>query len=395
MPYILYKTNGNTLAVVNDGSVDNSTSITFVGRNYSGYGEVQNENFLHLLENFANNTAPAKPVQGQIWFNSTIGDQNLNYSYDGSNFKSLANLTRSSSDPALTSTPFIGDMWWDTTNNVLKTWGSIGNWIVVGPNNSITSVASWQGITEYDNLRNPYNVLKGYIGYDPVVVISDKQFSPIPSSDLYANYPAVQPGITLKGAYPGTGSTLASQYYVWGTAAEALSAVTATNVVVSTPTTSTAYIPFVGTNTGSSSVQTTSSFTYNVSTGVMNAVAAAAQYADLAEKYLADQEYPVGTVVSVGGSAEVTACQVGDLPIGVVSANPAFMMNKDLVGGTYIALKGRVPVLVNGAVTKGTYLAAGPNGYAQDFGVQFANSPFAVALEDFAGPMGLVEAVVL
>ena len=356
MPYILYKTNGNTLAVVNDGSVDNSTSITFVGRNYSGYGEVQNQNFLHLLENFANTTAPTKPIQGQLWFNNTIGEQNLNFSYDGTNFKSLANLTRSSSDPSLTTNPFVGDMWWDTSNNLLKAWASIGTWVVVGPNNSITSVASWQGITEYDNLRNPYNVLKGYIGYDPVVVVSDKQFSPSITSDLYQNYPTIKSGLTLKGAN-SKGSTIASQNYIWGTAAEALSAVTATNVTVTVPTTSTAYVPFVGTSTGSSSIQTTSSFSYNVSTGVLNATATAAQFADLAEKYLADQAYPVGTVVSVGGSAEVTACQVGDLPIGVVSANPAFMMNKDLVGGTYIALKGRVPVLVNGSVKKGTYLS--------------------------------------
>jgi hypothetical protein len=122
--------------------------------------------------------------------------------------------------------------------------------------------------------------------------------------------------------------------------------------------------------------------------------ATAARYADLAEKYLADQEYEVGTVVVVGGEAEVTASSYGELAIGVVSANPAFMMNKDLEGGTYIALKGRVPVKVNGAVKKGDRLTAGDTGCAVV--TKECKDVFAVALEssEDAG-VKLIEAVVL
>jgi hypothetical protein len=115
----------------------------------------------------------------------------------------------------------------------------------------------------------------------------------------------------------------------------------------------------------------------------------------LAEKYLADADYETGTVVTVGGTKEVTACTQGDRAIGVVSANPAFMMNKDLVGGTYIALKGRVPVKVTGAVKKGDRLVAGPAGTAlvrQNFNVD----TFAIALEssDVDG-ITTIEALVL
>jgi hypothetical protein len=122
--------------------------------------------------------------------------------------------------------------------------------------------------------------------------------------------------------------------------------------------------------------------------------ATAARYADLAEKYLADQEYEVGTVVVVGGEAEVTASIAGQRAIGVVSANPAFMMNKDLEGGTYIALKGRVPVKVNGAVKKGDRLTAGDTGCAVV--TKECKDVFAVALEssEDAG-IKLIEAVVL
>ena len=120
-----------------------------------------------------------------------------------------------------------------------------------------------------------------------------------------------------------------------------------------------------------------------------------AQYADLAEKYLADQEYPIGTVVAVGGDAEVTASQFGDLAIGVVSDKPAYMMNSELEGGTYIALKGRVPVSVVGAIRKGQRLIATNNGCAVA-GVPASNNVFAVALETSDNiDVKLIEAVIL
>ncbi len=120
----------------------------------------------------------------------------------------------------------------------------------------------------------------------------------------------------------------------------------------------------------------------NITANIFNGTATAARYADLAEKYLADKEYEAGTVVSIceHGEHEVEACQWGQRAIGVVSTNPAFMMNKDLEGGTYIALKGRVPCKVTGAVRKGQRLIAGNNGTAVA-AVPHANDVFAVALE--------------
>jgi hypothetical protein len=128
---------------------------------------------------------------------------------------------------------------------------------------------------------------------------------------------------------------------------------------------------------------------------IFDGVATAAQYADLAEKYLADAEYQAGTVVMIGGEKEVTACAFGKRAIGVVSANPAFMMNKDLEGGTYIALKGRVPVKVIGSVKKGDDLIATNHGMAM-MSVPHASGVFAVALEssDDTG-VKLIEALVL
>jgi hypothetical protein len=122
--------------------------------------------------------------------------------------------------------------------------------------------------------------------------------------------------------------------------------------------------------------------------------ATAARYADLAEKYLADKEYEPGTVVCIcqHGDHEVEASSAGKRALGVVSTNPAFMMNKDLEGGTYIALKGRVPVKVYGRVKKGDELIAGNEGNA----IAGEGKVFAIALESNDNPsVKLVEAVVL
>ena len=86
--------------------------------------------------------------------------------------------------------------------------------------------------------------------------------------------------------------------------------------------------------------------------------ATSAKYADLAERYLPDASYDVGTVMVFGGSKEVTQSTKQNCPsiAGVVSTDPAFLMNAELEGGITLALRGRVPVKVTGAVRKGDVL---------------------------------------
>ena len=133
----------------------------------------------------------------------------------------------------------------------------------------------------------------------------------------------------------------------------------------------------------------------NLTANVFNGTATAAQYADLAEKYLSDAEYSVGTVVSVGGEKEITASKTGDRAIGVISENPAFMMNKDLEGGVYVALKGRVPVKVAGSVFKGQRLVASNDGTAV-ISASHSSDVFAIALETHTNTgVKLVECVIL
>jgi len=129
--------------------------------------------------------------------------------------------------------------------------------------------------------------------------------------------------------------------------------------------------------------------------GTFSGTATEAQYADLAEKYIADDDYAVGTVIAVGGEQEVTAAttDMGHSVIGVVSDNPAYLMNKDLENGTAIALKGRVTVRILGSVSKGDRLEA-----SSIPGLATANNSksawsFAIALND--SDDDTVEAVIL
>lgn len=155
-------------------------------------------------------------------------------------------------------------------------------------------------------------------------------------------------------------------------------------VAVPTLTVSTALTP---TANASINLGSTSAWWNNI-----YGVAIQAKYADLAEKYLPDADYPVGTVLMIGGTHEVTACAPGHRAIGAVSDAPAYLMNFDLEGGVAVALKGRVPVRVEGIVDKGDRLVAGNNGAA----VVSTGETFAIALEGNAdGANNVVEALIL
>jgi len=128
----------------------------------------------------------------------------------------------------------------------------------------------------------------------------------------------------------------------------------------------------------------------------MYGVSTSAQYADLAELYESDATYEPGTVVSFGGDAEVTmSTETMDSRIaGVVSTNPAYLMNSDLENGVAIALTGRVPVKVMGTIRKGDMLVAAGEGYAKAEANPRMGSVIGKALEDFNGTNGIIEVVV-
>ena len=395
MPYILTKSNGTTLVTVQDATVDNTTSLTFVGRNYSGYGQAIEENFVHLLENFSNTTAPTNPVQGQLWFDSA--NQQLQISYDGVNFTNASNASVSNVKP---SNPIQGSLWWDTGNNLLKvyvsgTWESSDVFGGAGSSWDFNKIVSLSGLKP--SIKATYN-------NNVFAVFSDQsEYAPFNDSLVSTNsFPIIKKGITLPGADSITGSSASSSsngYLLWGTAAEAI---TTKGVTVSqTVDNNTYYIPFANGTTGSPSFYTNSSFNYNPNTNILQVTASAALYADLAERYEADDIYEPGTVLVIGGSKEVTTTtKYADTRVaGIVSKNPAYMMNSG--AGTdethpYIALKGRVPCKVVGSILKGDLLVTSTRpGHAEKAIGFLSGAIIGKALEDNFEGSAVIEVLVV
>ena len=174
---------------------------------------------------------------------------------------------------------------------------------------------------------------------------------------------------TITAALSGNATTATTAAACSGNSA---TATTSTNVTTTdnTATNETVYIAFVDGTSGAQGIEVDSTgLTYNpstntLSTSVFSGTATTAQYADLAEMYIPDAGYAAGTVLKVGGAFEVTQCNSIDVPAGVVSENPAYLMNSEQEGGIPVALVGRVRVRIVGPVEKGQVVRADDNGVA-------------------------------
>lgn len=456
MAYTINRYNGTVLTTVEDGTVNTATELKLIGKNYAGYGEAQNENYLFLLENFANTASPTKPLSGMLWYDS--GNAKLRF-YDGSAWKTTGGAEVASTAPA---TSVEGDFWWDTTSNQLKAKNADGEWVLIGPQAAGTGVTQMTSITLTDTLSATHAVIAATIDDAVMYIISDAEFT-IAAADAIAGFDVIKAGLTLVNTTASTNGVTTGDYYYWGTASNALTlnGIPAASFVQtgsasfdgiisssdnglsvgddvdlliyidtdnSTPVIklernllrfknssdaviatveSTGILP--GTNntynlgsaskkwanvyatsfdgvattanqmrlgtTGSTYVSSSISAAVNtiaardgsgdLTAVVFNGTATKARYADLAEKYSTAEELAPGTVVSVCDHEghDVEAAKVGDIAIGVVSTDPALMMNSE-ADGQYIGLKGRLPVRVIGAVKKGQAVYVDNNGCA-------------------------------
>jgi len=426
MAYILNKTNGSIIATVQDATLDQSTDLLFLGRNYAGYGEPQNENFIKLLENFSNTTPPSKPIEGEIWYDSSNKRINV---YDSKEWKSISNLIVSDKNPFNENNPPpTGNLWYNSLEDQL--FASNGtSYVLIGPPIGADTQAGWRGSYEQDRLQPGtaiYNI-KAVIGTDVVSVVSNQEYEVYAdATSSYPIYVAATPplklykGINLIGAHPTTGvsasinpttGVYSSGTVLWGTAAHAINANSSTYTsgitFVVDGTNSYKPVLFSTTSTnGKGTINIDYGFMYNPSTNYVRAtrfegLATSALYADLAERYEADTAYDAGTVLVIGGEKEVTTTVIyADTRVaGIVSKNPAYMMNSE--AGTdethpYIALKGRVPCKVIGPINKGDLLVTSVHaGYACVGQSVFGGAIIGKALENKSEGFGVIEVLVV
>lgn len=430
MAYTINLTDGTIFAVIADGTINTSATVgggvplILVGKNYAGYGEFLDENFIHLLENGAGPSQPGAPLAGQLWFNATTKALNL---YSNGAFKTLGCTTASSTAP---NNNVVGDLWWDTLNAQLKVWTGT-NWLLVGPQfTAATGVTGAIVDTIVDNTGASHVVIKLFVQDDVVGIVSkDAAFTPAVGIAGFTTQ-GVLPGITLatsigsqfplfqgtavlaQGLIGGGGNIIPASAFMRtdqntgtsgtlavtnngglsvGVNSDFRAFVTGTNVTVANQTANgnlslsvnvagapTAALTLIGT-TGQVGVIGLSNLNGNgignigSSTAYFNTVfaqATSAQYADVAERFHADQEYAPGTVVELGGSAEITSARedLSDVVFGVISTQAAYLMNSGAGNNAThppIAMTGRVPVRTVGAIRKGDRLVSAGNGMAR------------------------------
>jgi hypothetical protein len=391
MSYTINLTDGAVFATIADGTINTASSMTLVGKNYAGYGQFLDTNFIRLLESGSNTTAPGAPLEGQLWWDSGNALMKV---YNGTTFKTISSATASATAPTSNVT---GDLWYDTVNAQLNVWTGT-TFLLVGP--QFTAGTGTTGAivaTILDNIGSSHVVIQLFVQDSIVGIVSkDATFTP---AVAIPGYTTVRPGITLS-------TLVGSQVPLFqGTAtnAQTLNSLSSSEFMRTDANTATSGTLSVNNNTGLA-VGASSSFRVSVSgndvtlrnqtsggnlflgvnvagnvtptltmfgaNGAISGNQINANYADVAERFEADQELLPGTVVELGGSAEIT--QVGDdlseKVFGVISTRAAYLMNSSAgPDATHppVAMTGRVPVKVVGSVARGDRLVSAGNGHAR------------------------------
>ena len=416
MSYTINLTDGTIFAVVADGTINTDSSQTLVGKNYAGYGEFLNENYIRLLENASNTSAPGAPLTGQLWWDKTNSVMKV---YNGTIFKVISAATASASQPA---SNVAGDLWFDTTNDQLKAYSGSA-FITIGPASTAGEGTSGAIVTTITDSApgSDHVIVQMYVNNVIVGIWSkDATFTPAASISGFATIgPGLNMSTTVSNAvFNGTATNADTLDTLNSTSFMRSDAATSNNTSISVLSDTGLYVGgdsdariFVsGTDvyhnnqtqdgdvyhqindggvtttvikidgaTASLGVRDITNLQANgvgnigSSAGYFNTIfakATSAEYADMAERFHADAEYTSGTVVELGGVNEITLCveELSAKVFGVVSTKAAYLMNGG--AGTNethppIAMTGRVPVNVMGFITKGDRLVSAGNGVAR------------------------------
>jgi len=305
--YTINKSDNTVLANIADGTInDTSSSIKLIGKNSSSYGESINENFVHILENFASTVQPINPLVGQVWFDKSEKRAKI---YLGTNIGwNRFSITHIGTSPPATNSVNTGDLWYDETNSELKVYTN-NNWITI-TQGAVPATVRAKNIL--DNASNGKAILEFVVNTEVVAVVSSyDKFVPqtgqaIPDTNptqyYHEKFPLIFKGITLNN---------------------------------------------------SNANDNENNYKYN-------GIASSAYYADLAERYHADIKINPGYLVKVGGINEITMTdKKGDSVFGVISEKPGLELNANAGNNDthpYVALIGRVTAKIAGDITKGDYI---------------------------------------
>ncbi|MFY8212440.1 MAG: hypothetical protein ACOVLB_07245 [Candidatus Nanopelagicus sp.] len=368
MAYTIIRSDGAVLTTIQDGTINTtSTSLGLPGRNYSGYGQTLDTNYVRIMESFASSSPPPNPLKGQLWFNTTSSTMCV-CPLDGE--------TVASNWLTLTSTSVSGNA---TLANVNVTGTLVAN--------NVTAANAFIGDTidiRLANVSANLNVSNANI--------TTAKLGALNTTSITTGGPTVAGSITgiwtVFGNSSGNGISMSTgniafssssvngikcDNYMYANGVSFNPAGTYNNgSVYDFLTGSNAVVQFNG-NIAPTKVTTTELAGGGNISGLWQLSAGArlqATYADLAERFEADSIYDAGTVVELGGINEITAVvdELSDSVFGVVSKTAAFTMNGaagDDNTHPAIAISGRVQVKVTGKVKKGDRLVSAGKGIAR------------------------------
>ena len=194
MAYTVNKTNSSSSPnsyTVQDGVINNQTDLSFVGKGYAGYGETIGENFLHLLENFANSSAPSKPITGQLWWDSTNNKLQV---YNGAAFQTAGGSAPYQSEQP--SNLAAGDIWIDSDTGQMYFYNGTSS-VLVGPPSSTGTTNGFTFDSILDSGDTTQNITKLFNDGNLIAIISEDTFTPKVSLSGFAS---IKKGITLSTA---------------------------------------------------------------------------------------------------------------------------------------------------------------------------------------------------
>ena len=366
MAYTIVKSDGTVLTTIADGTINTaSTSLGLPGRNYAGYGQSLDTNFVHAMENFADSTPPANPLRGQLWYNTNTSTLCVCPADGTVTASSWITLAQSGGSGA-------------TTFGSVTVTGNLQANNIQAVNNSNADSITTRLLTVTANASiATANVTTGnIITLNTANITTGANATP---GNIVGTW-------TLSG---GTGGT-SNAFIVTGGVINAPSGIKTNNYYYAngdpfnptgTYTNTNVFDYLTGANATSrfgGAIAPSSINTSNISGGgningiwtLGSGARLNATYADLAERFEADNIYDAGTVVELGGEAEITAVvhELSEDVFGVVSNTAAYLMNAgagDDSTHPAIAVGGRVQVKVTGKVRKGDRLVSAGKGIAR------------------------------
>lgn len=411
MAYTIVKSDGTVLTTIADGTINTtSTSLGLPGRNYAGYGQALDTNFVHQIENFASSTPPSNALRGQLWYNtnnSTLYVCPTDGESNPVNWTALASTT-SGGTTTFGSVTVTGNL---TANNISITNEFTGNSITVSyatvsananMSNATIATANITGTLTTGNITTGSVTTPGTI--TGVYTVNGSAGGAGANAMIFNTG-----GIFISNSAGANLYGIKCDLYMYANGDPISFAGTYSNANVQS------YLPTYVGNVGAPgtatvfngrTITTGANTTTGTITGNWTLTAGSrwnATYADLAERFEADSIYDAGTVVEIGGEKEITAVQyeLSEDVFGVISDTAGYIMNAG-AGDDYthppVAVSGRVKVKVKGLVKKGQRLVSAGKGIARaaESGEATAFNTIGRSLEDKTTVgVGTVEAIVI